>query len=108
MSDEGQRRLADSCLCAGNPFNKMGIVSMFIMKVRNIIINNRVDEGVFDVGAGGVNPSFHFFCQLTKLGIDNGAVGGLDVLTPQEEDGFPFCLSDGYLTFLEAMETQLV
>jgi len=108
VSDKGKCRLADSCLCARGPFYKASIVSMFVMKIGDVIIDDRVDESIFDMGMGVSDPCLHVFRQLMELVVDDGAVSSLDVLAAGEENGFLLCLSDRYLTFFKAAETQLV
>jgi len=58
----------------------MGIISMLIMKIGDVVIDNAVDESIFNVIMDVGDPCFHFFGELVKFGINDGAVGSLDVL----------------------------
>ena len=100
--------LANSRFRACSPFYKACIMGMFVMKVGDIIIDDRIDEGVFDVGTGVIDPGVHFFSNFTKLGVDDGAMGGLDVLSAGEEDGLPLSFGDGDLALFETAEAYLM
>ena len=81
---------------------------MFVMEVGDVIIDDRVDEGVFDVGMGIIDPCVHFFGDFTKLGVDDSAMGGFDVLPTGEEDGLPLRFGDGHLALFETAEAYLM
>jgi len=53
---------------------------MFIVKVRNVIVDDRINESIFDMITGVGHPGFHFFREFTELGVDDGTVSGFDVL----------------------------
>ena len=53
---------------------------MLIMKIGDVVVDNAVDESIFNVITGVGDPCFHFFGELAKFGINDSAVGSLDVL----------------------------
>jgi len=108
VSNVSERCLVDSRFHTCSPFDKACISDMFIMEIGDVIIDDQIDEGVFDVGMGVIDPGVHFFSDFTKLGVDDGAVGSLDVLPTGEEDGLPFHLRDGYLALFETAKAYLM
>jgi len=108
VSDIGKCSLVDSRFCVRCPFDKTSIVSMFIMKIRNVIVDDRIDKGIFNVIMGVGDPCFHFFSQLAELGVNDGVVSGFDVLAAGEKNRLPLGFSNRNLALFKAAETQLV
>jgi len=92
----------------GSPLDKSRVISMFFVKKREGVVDNQVDERVFNGRSMGVDPHIHFFCELTELVIDNGAMSGFDVLATQEKNGAKVFFGDWDTAFFEATKANFV